>query len=395
MLTALLGVGFWAVCGRLIKPAELGVQTALLSIIVSPGIVLASGVGDALTAVLPSAGASRHALLARGYRSILISSAIAGAAAAVIAVTVLPQVRGSIPVALSVFAGVMIWSFFVVQDAALTSMRRAHWLPIENGTVSAVKIALVPVGLALGLAQPVVVANLVPAVLAIAILYPRVRALGRQEGVAESSVSQGGVSALRRMTRRTTSSVALSLGTLTLTPFLVTAAAGPIPGAVFSLALSVVQSLDFVGAALGVSLVVHASASASGTGTMARAVFWRASAVVGGGAVALVLLTPFVLRLVNPIFLDLHGVAVISVLAVGSVSRVGYVIWAGLQRARRNMRPVLIVNGLGSAVALLSVVPAAQAWGAVGAAVAVASAQFVLTLGTCVHLLAVRGARHD
>jgi O-antigen/teichoic acid export membrane protein len=388
MLTALFGVAFWAVCGKLISPSVLGVQTALLSIIVAPAIVVASGVGDAFTAIVPVSGPAREKVIARGYRLLIVMAGGLGIVAGTVTILFLPEVAGSVPIAVMVALGVMIWALFVVQDPALTSMRRAHWLPIENGSVSVVKVMLVPAVIALGVDKPAVVATLVPSVLAVAILYPQVKRLARL-GRNEAPVPSGPnvLSELPKMVARTTTSVALSLGTLTVTPFLVTASAGPTQGAVFALCLSVVQSLDFVGAALGVSLVVHASPHGSQAGKMALAVFRRTVVVVGFGAVALVALAPVLLNLLNPAYGELHGVAVIAILAVGSFSRSVYVIWAALQRARRNMKPLLILNGVASVCVFTTVAPMARHWGAIGAAVVIAFAQIVLSGGALISLL--------
>src|SRR4051812_11068222 len=59
---ALLGVAFWALAAKLFPPEQLGVMTAVLAVIVSVGIVVATGVGDAYTAFLPAAGADRSML---------------------------------------------------------------------------------------------------------------------------------------------------------------------------------------------------------------------------------------------------------------------------------------------------------------------------------------------
>ena len=391
MLTAVLGFAFWAICARLVPPATLGVQTALMSIITAPAVVIASGMGDAFTALLPIAGADAPTVVRRGYRRLLIAASALGAGAGALAVTVLPEVRGSVLVAVLVAVGVVIWGLFVVQDPALTSLGRARWLPIENGSVSLVKIGLLPLALTAGLAQPVVVASLLPCVAAIAVLRPQVRRLAaRQEGRAHTVDA---VRELPRLALRTTVSLAMSLGVLTATPFLVTAAAGPEHGAVFSLALAIVQSLDFVGAALGVSLVVHASGHDADGGRMARVVLVRTAGIVGGGAVVLVLLAPFALRLLDGRYLQLHGVAVIGLLALGSASRCGYVIWAALQRSRRQMRALLTLNAVAASLVLAAIVPVASRWGAVGAAALVASANVFLTVCAGVHVAARRPAR--
>ena len=406
MITAVLGMGFWALCAHLIPPAKLGVQTALLSIMVAPAIMVASGVGDAFTALIPAAGLDRAAVVSRGYRLLVSMAGVLGVIAAVLAVTVLPEVRGSLPVAALVLVGVLIWSLFVVQDPALTSMRRAHWLPVENGSVSLAKIALLPAAIALGIAQPVVVATLIPPIIAIGVLFPQVTRLARTDAAAAAAaaaaadagatVVAGARAALPKLVARTTTSVGLSLGTLTVTPFIVTAVAGPARGAAFSLCLAIVQSLDFVGSAMGVSLVVHASAAADEAAPMALAVFKRTALVVGAGAVALILVAPHVLRVLNPSYLSLHGPATITILAVGSFCRCVYVIWAALQRARRRMRGLLTLNAVAATVVFATLPYFAARWGAVGAAVVIAGAQIVLSAGAGVHLLysaRVRGAR--
>lgn len=398
MLTAVLGMGFWAMCAHYIQPAQLGVQTALLSIIVAPAIMVASGVGDAFTALVPAAGPERADVVRQGYRLLVAMAVVFGVIAAAVAVTVLPQERGSFSAAVFVLAGVIIWSLFVVQDPALTSMRRAHWLPAENGSVSLAKIALLPAAIALGVTQPVLVATLVPSVVAVVLLYPQVKRLSR--GITDGehiTVVLGAHRELPRLVTRTTTSVGLSLGTLTVTPFIVTAAAGPAQGAAFSLCLSIVQSLDFVGAAMGVSLVVHASARADDAARMALAVFKRTALVVGSGAVALIVVAPYVLRLLNARYIDLHGPAVVTILALGSFSRCVYVIWAALQRSRRRMRGLLSLNAVAAALVFASMPSFAGRWGAVGAAIVIAAAQIVLSVGAGLHVMWSHraGNRHD
>jgi O-antigen/teichoic acid export membrane protein len=157
---------------------------------------------------------------------------------------------------------------------------------------------------------------------------------------------------------------------------------------VFSLGLAIVQSLDFVGAALGVSLVVHAAGAAEDGARMARVVFARTAVIVGGGAVVLVLLSPFVLGLLDRRYLQLHGVIVITLLAFGSVTRCAYVIWAALQRSRRRMRALMTFNAVAASLVLIAIAPVAQRWGAVGAAALVAGANLLLSLCAAGHVAA-------
>ena len=399
VLTAGLGLVFWAVVARTVPPQRLGVQTAVLSVLTAPAVVVGSGVGDALTALLPAAGADRAALVRRAYRWVLVLAAAAGAVAGTVAVLALPALRGNGSAAVAIGAGTLVWALFTVQDAALTALRRSHWLPVENGLVSLAKVALVPALVAAGAGAPVVVATLVPAALAVAVLAPAVHRTARTAGTAAGSPASGTAehgagtaTAFAPLARRTTAGVALTLGSLTLLPFVVTAVAGPAQGAVFALCLALVSGLDFAGAALGVSVVVHAAARPDDAAHLARAAFARAAAVVGAGGVVLVAVAPALLRLLGPSYVSLHGVAVVTVLAASSLARTGFVVWAGLQRARRRLGPVLRLNAVAACCLFAALLPAAHRWGAVGAAGALAAAQTVLALGAALDVLRHRGA---
>jgi hypothetical protein len=380
-------------------PSKLGVQTALLSAFTAPAIVVASGVGDAFTSLLPAALGTRLAIVRRGYRLALAMSALGGLVVAVTAMVALPEVHGSIVAGAAVLIGTVIWALFTVPDSALTSLGRAHWLPFENAGVSIAKIGLLPALAAVALGLPLVVATLIPAVAAVAVIAPRVHGFARSADARAPQVAAGepalAVRQLNALTRRTTASVALTLGALTLLPFVVTAVAGPAQGAVFALCLSITQSLDFVASALGVSLVVHGSARRSEAAHMARIVLLRSVVIVGAGALALVLIAGPVLRAMNPAYIALRGVEVITILAAASVVRTVFVTWSALQRARRAYRPILVLNSLG-AVTLYTTLPAfCSHWGAVGAASALGVAQGVLSLGAAVHTFAATRGRRN
>lgn len=63
---AALGMVFWAFAAKVFKPEQLGVMTAVLSVIVSVSLVVAAGVGDAYTALLPAVGPARRSVFRRG-----------------------------------------------------------------------------------------------------------------------------------------------------------------------------------------------------------------------------------------------------------------------------------------------------------------------------------------
>jgi hypothetical protein len=388
LISALCGMGSWVLAARTTAPA----------------LVIAAGIGDGFTAIIP-AGRDAHGVIRRGYRYLIVLALIAGVLAAVAAMTALPTVRGSFTAGALVFLGCLAWTLFAAQDSALTALGRARWLPWENGVVGLAKAGAV---IALAGAFPVLWASILPAVLAVAVLYPQVRKLARRTDAQAGGSGPAGplepkplgpdgarvavtdlpspVTELTRLVRRTTPSVALTLGSLTLLPFVVTTLAGPRTGALFTLCLSIVASLDFVSAGLGISLVVQGSADPEQRGRLARAALLRAGALVVLGGIGIVILGGRVLRLLNPAYLAMDGVAVLAILVVVSLVRVGFVIWSAHQQSKRQMRPVLILNAF-AAVTLYALLPACcHRWGGVGAAVALAAAQLVLSAGAAGHV---------
>jgi O-antigen/teichoic acid export membrane protein len=177
------------------------------------------------------------------------------------------------------------------------------------------------------------------------------------------------------------------MGLVNVTPFVVTVFSGPKEGALFALSLSIVQALDFMGAALVVSLVVHASSTPAEAGAMARAILIRVVVLAVTGGLALVLVAPTALRWLNPHYGSMGATAVIGVLAMGTVFRCTYMVWAGLQRSRRNMKVPLLFNFF-CAVLLLSIMPALTSeHGALGGAVALLLSQLAVVTAIGIHVL--------
>ncbi|GGQ40405.1 lipopolysaccharide biosynthesis protein [Couchioplanes azureus] len=385
-LSAGLGMLFWLVAARAVHPAGLGIQTALLSAITAPAIVIGTGVGDAFVSLLPRAGASRLKILRAGYRQLGLTAAATGLVSGLASVTFLPGLRGSVTTVLLVLAGTTLWSYFVVQDCALTAMGRARWLPIENGLVSVGKIGFLPVlAVSSAFGPAVVTATLLPALIAVLLMTPsvfRLAAAGEDTAPAPELAAEATALAWRLMTAG-----AMTIGAMTLLPFVVTAVAGPAEGAIFALCLTIVQGLDFVSAALGVSLVVHhAGLDDAPFPRVARAVLARTALLVTAGAVGLSLIAPVALPLLGETYAGLGGARIIAILSAAAVPRTLFIIWAALQRARRTVRPLLRVNAMTVIVLYSSVGLLASRFGGVGAAGGLLIAQVWMTTCAALHI---------
>jgi O-antigen/teichoic acid export membrane protein len=387
---AALGAVFWAIAASMVPPAQLGVMTAVLSVIFSTSLVVASGVGDAYTTLLPAVGPGRVRVFRRGQRFSLVVSLATGLLAAVAAMVLLPEVRGSIAVGALVAVGVVGWSASILQSYVLGSLGRARWLPAMNVIIGIGKLVLLPILAFTVKWHSVELAFVIPVIAVVLVLRPAIRRLVKSGKELPETTALTEAEALRefnRMVVRTLTSVALSLGVLTLAPFLVTAFAGPSQGALFSLSLSIVQLLDFIASSLGVSLVVHASSTPHETAAMARSILVRGTILAAVGAVLITAFAPLGLRILNAQYGSMDATGVIAVLCAGSLLRIGYVVWSAVQRSRRRMRALLALNLISASVFLAIIPGLSHGHGALGSAVALLIGQFILSAGAAVHFI--------
>ncbi|PBC37869.1 hypothetical protein CJ178_27975 [Rhodococcus sp. ACPA4] len=378
VINAALGMGFWAIAALILPPAQLGVMTALLALVTAPAMVIGTGVGDVFNSMMPAAGPELPSVFRRGLRVFYLLSVPAGIIAAGAAVVFISEVRFSIPVAAMVFAGVIVWGLFVLQNSTLTSLDEARRQPLVNGAVSLGRIAVLLLLVWLANWQPIVMATVL--VGGVAVVAMRVF-IGRIVSERTASARQGTWTAeaaateVVRMCKQAVPTQAMGIGVILLMPFLVTAYAGPVQGAVFSLSMSIAQTLEFVGSAMGTSLVVHASKNPREGSKMALVLFVRVSVLVAVGGILLSLAAPVIFGILNPEYLDLNAELVVVLLALGSLLRTMFVVWSALQRARREIGPLVVINGLFAAVVMAILPFACHLWGAVGAALTVGIAQ--------------------
>ncbi|MDY6811955.1 MAG: oligosaccharide flippase family protein, partial [Actinomycetota bacterium] len=233
VLTAVTGIAFWTVVARMIPPHELGVQTALLSLMTMAGTVAASGAGNAMTAMIPVTPAPKRArLLRQAALVVLVGSALAGGVAGTLGAFTIDQHVSPATILAMVAAGSMIMAFFAFKDTVLTALSVARRLPALNMAGAIVKIALVPLLLWGAVAHAAVVATLSASVLTCVVAVVLVRRAIDREVPAGEFVRDHSRRQLIGFAVRDGTAGLISMGPLLGAPFLVTWLAGPVDGAV-------------------------------------------------------------------------------------------------------------------------------------------------------------------
>lgn len=378
-ISSLLGAGYWFVAAHRTDQATVGQATALVAALTALSTISQLSLPGVLASYLPRAGASARWLVVRAYSLAFALSAVLGAWFAVLAPLVdhgFDPLRGVGPMLLFALS-VAIWSIFALQDNALTGLRLAVWVPLENIVYSAVKlVALIALGTGVS-AMALLTTWVVPAAVALlpvsGLLLWRIlprHAAGRQEE------DLGG---LRRYFAG--DSVGLILGQLstTLLPVLVVIRLDTEAAGAFGIAWLLAQSLDLVAINLGMSLTVEGAHDEKRLPELLGSMRARVLLLVTALAAAGIVLAPHLMGFFGDSYAD-DGTDVLRLLLLGSIGRSVTVL--SICAARAGRLPGRII-GLQAGLAVL--IPGAAwvlagPWGLAGVGAAWAVAQAVVAL---------------
>ncbi|HWD07545.1 MAG TPA: lipopolysaccharide biosynthesis protein [Actinomycetota bacterium] len=350
-VTSVLGLVYWIAAARFYTAAEVGLAVSAINL-----MTFLAGIGgqlsfqSALTRFIPHAGrdSSRLALLAY---------TCAGGAGALVSVIYLvlthfpalgvPVVLGKTWI-LSVGLGgsVTVWCIFALQDAVLTGIRQAVWIPVENGSYGVAKIVVL-IGLARVMPNYGIFSSwTIPAFVA---LFPVNWLIFRRllpRHVAEQQGSETTVT-LRMMSRYMGGDylgTIFNLGVGAILPLLILARLGKDAAGYFGEVYVIVYALDLITVNLGTALMVH--------GVVDRTSLRSATETVGRRIALLVLPTVAVLVAFAPLVLSIYGreyaanaSGLLRLMAVAVVAKAITSLYIALCRLERRVSWIAFAQG--------------------------------------------------
>lgn len=390
-VTAVLGLAYWVLAARLYPAEAIGAGSAVVSALLFVSGVSQLNLQGAMTRFLPVAGGRTSSFLAGAYATTAAAGLTLGAAAALTAGWWSPgdsPLRQSAWFAAAFVGAVLAWSWFVLQDSALTALREATWVPVENGLFGVGKIVLL-VALAGGTGGAIFASWTLPAAVCLVpvnvALFRRVIPRRRSTGPAPE-----GLLAPRALARFVGGDYAGSIfaqALLTLLPLLVVGILGSTAGGRFYVPWIVATTIDLLPGNLATSFIVESSLAEHRLGDYARTVIRRVALLVVPLAIATVALAPLLLAAFGKGYAD-ESATVLRLLAAATVFRAVSTLYVGVCRAQRRVARLAAVQAaqavlvLGLAAALLPSV------GLVGAGVASLAGQAVVAMFVLPRLLA-------
>jgi O-antigen/teichoic acid export membrane protein len=346
-LASLLGFVYWIVAARTYAASAVGLNSAVISTMTLVSTVAQLNLVGGLLRFVPDAGRSTVRLVAWSY-------GVSAALSAVIAVIVL-AVAGWLEPALhflrhgSAFAALfvtctVVWSVFNLQDAVLTGLRRAGWVPVDNVLFAIAKLVLLIVlaselprfGIFASWTLGTIISVIVISIVLLARLIPsRVRTSPAPVPLSARLIGRfvaadyvGGLSW----------TVAI-----TIIPVVITARLGASANAYYSLAWVMTMPLYLVSLNMSNSLVVAIVEDRERIREYSHRVFVQTARLVVPAAVFLAIAAPFLLSLFGEDYAD-HGSRALRLLALSAIPNVVTTLSTAVWRAERRLSLLIWVR---------------------------------------------------
>lgn len=292
-----LGLLYWLVAAHVYADEEVGRGNALISLMLLVSTLTQLNFSGALMRFLPRSGTRSKPLVLAAYG---VSSGVAVLAAAVVmaychfARDPGDPLYASAPFAVWFVVATVTWSLFNLQDSALTGLRAATWIPLENGLYGLVKLALLIVVAHSSLVDGVFTSWTLPVIVLLVpvnlLIFRRLLPRHVAGGAATQDPPSRAV-LTRYMTGDYAASVFRQLSS-TFLPVLIVSLLGAAQGAYFLPAQTIFAAIAMLQLAITSSLVVEAARNPGSATRYARSMLRRIAVTVIPAAVVVIVAAP-------------------------------------------------------------------------------------------------------
>jgi O-antigen/teichoic acid export membrane protein len=354
--SAALGLVFWSLAARYYPPEVVGLDSALLAAMLLLAGIATFSLNNVLIRFIQPAGRQASRLIALAYAISVTASVpvslifLAGAAAW------LPGLRivdTSLVWTIAFTASVAAWCMFALQDFALTGLRQAQWIPIENILFGLLKIGLLIVFARYLTQFGIFAAWNIPVLISLApinyIIFWRL--------IPQHAAATGGQGEPLVPRQIVSYAAGNYLGTLfglaanNLLPILVASVAGTATNAYFFVPWTIVTGLQLWALNMTTSLTVEAALEPRRLAAYLRRVVIQMLRLLLPAAAVIFLAAPLLLRLFGPDY-SAHGTQLLRWLALSAIPNAIVVLGLSLARVENRSRMVALIQGMLSGLGL-------------------------------------------
>jgi O-antigen/teichoic acid export membrane protein len=346
--TSALGVLYWVLAARSYNATTVGLNSAAISTMIFLAGLAQLNLGNALNRFIPTAGhATKRLILSTyviGMLGGLLVSAVFLLGINVFASGLKPLFADTASAFWFILSS-MCWCVFVLQDSALTGLRQATWVPVENiiyallkmGLLVAFAVLLPHYGLFVSWTLPVILLMLPVNWLIFCRLVPQ--HVAATPGQA-TTVSAKGV--MQYVAGDYFSSL-IWMATTSLLPLLVIGRLGAEANAYFYLPWTIAYSLYLVSRNMGMSFIAEAANDESKLNYFAQRTFNQTLRIVGLIVIGIVITAPVILSIFGRNYAN-EGVLLMQLLVLSALPYVVVSQYISLARVKRNICALVTVQ---------------------------------------------------
>lgn len=372
--TSVLGFAYWVVAARLFDAAAVGLAAAAISVLTLLAGIAQLNLEAVMVRALPTAGGGAGRLVAGVY-------AITTTTAALAAVAFLAGVEAWAPALAFLRAGpgwslwfvaaTIAWTQFVLHDGILIGLRRAVWVPIENGVFGVAKLGLLGALAASGGAAAIFASWTIPVML---LLLPANLLLFRVliPRHAQSDARHESHAPPLRLGRYAAADFAGSVceqASIALLPILVAQRSGAAAAAYFYQSWIIAFALIQIGSNTTRSLTAEAARDPAHLAQYARHILRQTLLLAVPAAAALVVAAPWVLAVFGADY-TAHGTAELRLLALSAVPTIVVFLALAIARVEQRLGELVLVQVAAAILVIGGSAVLAPAFGGNGVAAA-------------------------
>ncbi|MEV4611290.1 lipopolysaccharide biosynthesis protein [Kitasatospora sp. NPDC049258] len=339
VLAAALGSLFWIFATRWYSAEIVGRSYAALSAATLLSALGSFNLGNVLVRFVPRAGRHTRGLVLRCYAI----SAGASALAAVVFLLLIPMIAPGLgylrePVlAVAFIAATAGYSVFVLQDGALTGLRRTGWVLGENALFAVAKTGMLALCALLALGTGILVSW--SAGLLVSIVVTNL-VLFRRAVPEHHRADRTGAPAPTRVMRYATADYLGNLSSIaaySVVPLMVLNHLGAEQNAYYSLAWIIADTLYVAAYSMGSSLVVEAARAPERLAEHARRTLRHTGLLLLAATTVVIVAAPWILRLFGPGYAE-NGTTVLRLMVLSALPNVLLSVAIEVCRVRRALR---------------------------------------------------------
>jgi O-antigen/teichoic acid export membrane protein len=378
-VTGVLGFGYWIIAARLFSTEAVGVAGALVSATALFSSIGQLNLSNMLLRFLPTAGGKSRRLVLSTY-TFAASAAAALAIMSLIGIKIFasptsPLHLGAIESTALVLA-VAATAIFSIEDSVLVGLRRAVWVPVENGAFGVAKICVLFLFAPIGTAFALFGAWMIPLTLTIPVISAVIFGRFLPPAARPRRRARLGRKTRSMIVRFAIGDATGSLFTQTWTyllPVLITASLGPSADALFFISFLFSSTIDQVAANYASPLVVEGAHSPEKIPVLIRQALRHIFVIILPVVAGLMAISPLLLRAFGQKYVG--AVPLMCLLLAACVPKAVSTVYYAYCRIHRTTNRSALVQAYVCVATLSAAIVLGRSLGLIGVGIAIVSVQ--------------------